>query len=664
MDEHQPVAAGPVRPLHHVREDVDLIAIGALCIRPDQGHRVVLRPGDLERILQVLFADALVKHQDQIAVFLVIADHYFDALAASGISEAVQGAAAAHRIRVQQGHRGVGGDVQLGGPVPLRQAAPELEVPAPVDILSRVLRHVGQDDPDPHVAAQEGAGARQADLEIQVLKGASQRGVKITAPLNQRLAHDGDVHAHAQQVPAAHQGPAVRELEFGTGTGVAVGPHVEVVSVHAAKDACGGAAVKHQEVQTIAGQIHLQPDLAVGGEALVGIALILHLVAAQVHADAAAEEAEVGARKLKAFHREFILAGSQDDARTLRLQDLHDLGVHRTPELQGRDGVPVAVDGVHQAVEARAAAGEADHRDRRHQGDAPKLLAGHIKVEVVGHQLAAVGPLELQLAISLQQVEDVDVGLKVIGVRGGVDGAVHVAQLDAQQADAGKFAIGLHTVHRENPILEGVAEFGHFQRLLAEHVVEGQLSFEGEAAVSVCRAAGDGGGGAGQVHAEHGVVAAHVRHLYAAAAEAELQRALRTRSGLIELEAGGVQVDAALLHGTVGPDAEVAAVAPGGGHCGGEGRRAAGEVVGAVFQFKVAPDHRHGITGDAGAALAGRDGAVGVDGQPVGVGGDGDLIGVGGDWIFLRIDQIPVSDEKVGSAGVVRFMKICFGFHH
>ena len=65
------------------------------------------------------------------------------------------------------GGAGVARDIHCRAvPVPPAEAAPELEVPAPVPVLSGTLSHIGQDHPHAHIAAQEGAGGCQAHLQI------------------------------------------------------------------------------------------------------------------------------------------------------------------------------------------------------------------------------------------------------------------------------------------------------------------------------------------------------------------------------------------------------------------------------------------------------------------------------------------------------------------
>ena len=324
----------------------------------------------------------------------------------------------------------------------------------------------------------------------------------------------------------------------------------------------------------------------------------------------------------------------------------------RAPQLDRRNGKVVAVHRGRQILEARATAVELSHGNGRDDGDAGAGL--HKEPQLVGDQRAVLlAALQRQLGLCLEEVEDVQLQLKVVALLTleGVDLTLDLRKLQCHQLRSVEAALGVYAVDLELVGLPAAhrlfrqAEAQLFQRegRAVKDGLEADIAGKDQIARGVRRCLLQLHRGVGDVHKDDGVVLGGIDvKREALVRELDLQIALRTALRLIELEGRRAQMHAPLLHRSIPVDDQTPASAPCSGDGGGEQRRAAGEgEFRAVLALIVAVDEGDGV--GAVSSLQRRQRRVihhrlhryatpaGKDRQPLGIDGGIHLIRLGGD---------------------------------
>ena len=272
----------------------------------------------------------------------------------------------------------------------------------------------------------------------------------------------------------------------------------------------------------------------------------------------------------------------------------------RAAQLERRDGEIIAVHRFRQILEARAAAVELSDGNGRDERDAG--IALDIEPQRIRDQTAVpFAACQLQLRLGLEEVEGVQLqfeGVELLALE-GVDLTLDLGQLQPHQICGIKLARGVDAVDLEFMLLvQAVAQLFHCESQAIEDGLEADLAGKHKIARRVGRRLSQLYLGIRNVHIDDGVVLVGIdAKREAVLCERDLQPVFFAVFRLIELEAGGVQVHALLLHAAILMDDELSACAPRGRDGGGEQRCAAGKgEVRAVFAFIVAVDDRDGVS--------------------------------------------------------------------
>ena len=478
-----------------------------------------------------------------------------------------------------------------------------------------------------------------------------------------RLAADDQLDVRAAEF-CSGKGEALRDLYSAVYRAVGADTEIQILLVgfHTrtaeSTQSKGGLQSKHVEV--FARQIDRQFLRADEIDALVGCAFIVPLLSGEPEGIAeAVNKLSVLAKSHNAHIAclERDLAGAEHHVGPA-LDKLQIGTRHRAPQLDGRDGEIVALYRSGQILKARAAAGEPAHRHRRDQEDA--RLTFDKEPQLVGDQRAVIGPLQRQLRLGLKKVKDVQLQFKGVALLTleGVDLALDIGKLQRQHFFGAEFARGLYAVDLEFIPLQAVAQLFHRKLCTIENGLKADITAEhkvprrvGSRLFQLYRSVGD-------VHIDDGGVFGRVNvKCKALFCEGDPQRTIRAVCRLIELEGGRAQAHAALLHGSVLVDNELAAAAPRCRDGGREQRRPAGEGKGfSVFALIIAVDEGDGVSVPLFQRRKRRvirhvfhrhAAAAGENGQPLGVDGGIDLVRFAGDVLFQYL-QVAEAPEEVG----------------
>ena len=318
----------------------------------------------------------------------------------------------------------------------------------------------------------------------------------------------------------------------------------------------------------------------------------------------------------------------------------------RAAQLDGRNGKVIAVHRFCQIHEARAAAVELTNGNGRNKGDAGACL--DIEIQRVGQQAAVLfAARQLQLRLGLKEVKDVQLqfkGVTLVAIE-GIDLALDLGKLQRQHFFGVKAAFRVDAVDLEFIPLQAVTQL--FQRKF--RAVEDGLKADLAAEHKVSRRVGGGvpqlHRGVGNVHIDDGIVVLGGNaKCKAVPREGDFQVIFRSGFGLVEFEGRRVQTHAALLHGSVLVDDELAAAAPRRRDGGRQQRRPAGEGEGfAVCALIIAVDEGGGVLlvlplqrlerRVVGHVFHRHAAAAGENGQPLGTDGDIHLVRFAGDGL-------------------------------
>ena len=332
----------------------------------------------------------------------------------------------------------------------------------------------------------------------------------------------------------------------------------------------------------------------------------------------------------------------------------------RAAQLDGRNGKVIAVHRFCQIHEARAAAVELTNGNGRNKGDAGACL--DIEIQRVRQQAAVLfAARQLQLRLGLKEVKDVQLqfkGVTLVAIE-GIDLALDLGKLQRQHFFGVKAARGVDAVDLEFISLQAVAQLFHRKFCALEDGLKADLAAEHQVSRRV------GGGlfqrhlGVGDVHVDDGIVVTGVNtKCKAVPCKLDLQ-ILTTAFGLVELEGRRAQAHAALLHGSVLVDDELAALilVPRRRDGGRQQRRPAGEgEVFSVFALIIAVDESDGVLlvltlqrlerRVVRHILHRHAAAVGENGQPLGTDGDIHLVRLAGDGL-RQLCQVAEAPKEV-----------------
>ena len=272
----------------------------------------------------------------------------------------------------------------------------------------------------------------------------------------------------------------------------------------------------------------------------------------------------------------------------------------RTAQLERRNGKVVAVHRFRQILEARAAAVQLPDGNRRDERDAG--IALDIEPQRIRDQTAVIfAARQLQLRLGLEEVEGVQLqfeGVELLALE-GVDLAVDRCQLQRHQLRSVKAARGVDAVDLEFMLLvQAVAQLFHCESQAIEDGLEADVAGKHKIARRVGRRLLQLHLGVWNVHIDDGVVLVGIdAKREAVLCERDLQVLAAAAVRLVELEAGGVQAQTAVLDRSVLFYDELSAIAPRGRDGGREQRRPAGELKGgAVCTLVIAADEGDGVS--------------------------------------------------------------------
>ena len=553
----------------------------------------------------------------------------------------------------------------LTAPVPFREFCDK----RPLDAPALLVAEVGLEDlrnEHPHAHAEQGILrlSHRAEVGVDVIK----RLLHTLADADVsdrdfRLAADDQLDVRAAEF-CSGKGEALRDLYSAVYRAVGADTEIQMLPAgfhtRTAEGAQFEGGIQSEHVEFFARQIDRQFLRADEIDALVGCAFIVPFLSGKFEGVAeAVNELPVLAKSHNAHIAclERDLAGAEHHVGPA-LDKLQIGTRHCAPQLDGRNGEIVALYRSGQILEARAAAGEPAHRHRRDQEDA--RLTFDKEPQFIGDQRAVVGPLQRQLRLGLKEVKDVQLQFKGVALLTleGVDLALDIGKLQRQHFFGAEFARGLYAVDLEFIPLQAVAQLFHRKLCAIENGLKADITAEhkvprrvGSRLFQLYRSVGD-------VHIDDGGVVGRVNvKCKALFCEGDPQRTIRAVCRLIELESRRTQAHAALLHGSVLVDNELAAAAPRCRDGGREQRRPTGEGKGfSVFALIIAVDEGDGVSVPlfqrrkrrvVGHVFHRHAAAAGENGQPLGVDGGIDLVRFAGDVLFQYL-QVAEAPEEVG----------------
>ena len=555
----------------------------------------------------------------------------------------------------------------LTAPVPFREFFDK----RPLDAPALLVAEVGLEDlrnEHPHAHAEQGILrlGHRAEVGVDVIK----RLLHTLADADVsdrdfRLAADDQLDVRAAEF-CSGKGEALRDLYSAVYRAVGADAEIQMLPAgfhtRTAESTQSKGGLQSEHVEVFARQIDRQFLRADEIDALVGCAFILPLLSGKFEGIAEAVNKLSVLAKSHYAHvacLEGDLAGAEHHVGPA-LDKLQIGARHRAPQLDGRNGEIVALYRSGQILKARAAAGEPAHRHRRDQEDA--RLGFDEEPQLVRDQRAVVGPLQRQLRLGLKKVKDVQLQFKGVALLTleGVDLALDIGKLQRQHFFGAEFARGLYAVDLEFISLQAVAQLFHRKLCAIENGLKADITAEHKVPRRVGSRLFQLYRGVGDVYIDDGGVFGRVnvkcKTLFC---EGDPQRTIRAVCRLIELESRRTQVHAALLHGSVLVDNELAAAAPRCRDGGREQRRPAGEGKGfSVFALIIAVDEGDGVSVPLFQRRKRRvirhvfhrhAAAAGKNGQPLGVDGGIDLVRIGGHLLrqFLQVAEAP---EEVGGS--------------